>query len=633
MSARAETPAARHPAPLAPQSGWPLLSRLRIAVLLALFAAVPVVLASWALAQQAAESRAARLDASSNAMLRAAIGEFAETLDEAQRRAERLASSPRVIRALVEGDRATLERLSRSHPHTAFMSGTTLRAGAVPPISVERSVEVIAGERSLGQVAVAVPLDQDLLGRLASAAGLGAGDRLAIAEAGTVLAETRGLRGTTLSLPSNQAQDVRLGDSTYRATAARLVGGEGRTEIVILRPRASTDAATRAATRRVLFGALGAMMAIALLAYAIAPAVARGRLSQQQRAQAATVLSHVGDAVLLVDRDGIVRFWNQAAEVITGLPAERVVGRRLTEAIPGWSTIEGLVPVSARPGELGEAPRATTVPLELEGREAWLSITGVEFADGTVYTFRDLTEERRLDELKTDFVSTVSHELRTPIAAVYGSSVILQERGEALSEGERDELLSIIYQQSDRLARLVDDVLVAGQLASGRLTLVNDTFDPVELARAVIDETPSHLRDGFSIELRAPDSLAPVAGDSTKARQVLSNLVENAIKYSPGGSRVEVALEPRDRFVRFAVRDEGLGIPPNEQNRIFEKFYRVDPQMRQGISGTGLGLYICRELVRYMNGRIWVSSQPGAGSTFFVELPFAREPTAAPTRA
>ena len=108
-----------------------------------------------------------------------------------------------------------------------------------------------------------------------------------------------------------------------------------------------------------------------------------------------------------------------------------------------------------------------------------------------------------------------------------------------------------------------------------------------------------------------------------KARQVLLNLLENAAKYSPGGGTITLTVEPRDRFVRFSVRDEGLGIARRDQERIFEKFYRVDPLMRQGVSGTGLGLYICRELVQHMGGRISVASALGEGSTFTVELPLA----------
>jgi signal transduction histidine kinase len=130
-----------------------------------------------------------------------------------------------------------------------------------------------------------------------------------------------------------------------------------------------------------------------------------------------------------------------------------------------------------------------------------------------------------------------------------------------------------------------------------------------------------HLPEQVQLNLAAPDELPAVAADSGQLRQVISNLIENAIKYSPDGGAINVALEPNDRHVRFAITDSGLGIPLGEQQRIFEKFYRLDPHMSRGIGGTGLGLYICRELVRRVDGRIWVESDGTSGSTFIVEIP------------
>jgi signal transduction histidine kinase len=132
------------------------------------------------------------------------------------------------------------------------------------------------------------------------------------------------------------------------------------------------------------------------------------------------------------------------------------------------------------------------------------------------------------------------------------------------------------------------------------------------------------------LELSAEDELPAVAADAGQLSQVISNLIENAIKYSPEGGTIEVEVESGDRHVLFAISDPGLGIPPREQQRIFQKFYRLDPHMSRGIGGTGLGLYICRELVRRMDGRMTVSSKEGEGSTFVVELPLAAAPAAEP---
>jgi PAS domain S-box-containing protein len=341
----------------------------------------------------------------------------------------------------------------------------------------------------------------------------------------------------------------------------------------------------------------------------------------EARAHSARALATVGDGVVLVDSHGVVRVWNPAAEAITGIPAVEIVGRAAEEAIAGWADVARFVPVGTGPGPGGTRPQ--TVPLDLRGREAWLSFSAVGFEEGTVYTFRDLTEEHRVEELKTEFVATASHELRTPLAAVYGAAMTLRRPDLELDDERRDILLAVITDESDRLARIVNDILWASRVDSGEVDVRIEPFDAREAARRVVEAAQVHLASDVELRLVAPESFPLVAADEQKVSQVLTNLVENAIKYSPDGGRVEVALEQHDGRVRFAVRDQGLGIPPAEHARIFEKFYRLDPHLTRGVGGTGLGLYICRELVRRMNGRIWVSSREGEGSTFAVELPLA----------
>jgi PAS domain S-box-containing protein len=340
----------------------------------------------------------------------------------------------------------------------------------------------------------------------------------------------------------------------------------------------------------------------------------------EERGQAALALGYIADGVFLVDDNGTVQLWNRAAEAITGVRAEAAVGRAIDETIPGWDALAQGVTIASPPSKC--RGRATTLPVEIRGRELWLSVTGVSFAEGTVYAFRDLTEERRLEELKADFVATVSHELRTPIAAVHGAAKTLQREDIVFTDDLRRHLLAVISDQSDRLVQLVNDILVTSQVESGRLVLAREQIDVTEVARGIIEAARTHAPEELSLELTAPRSLAAVT-DRDKLRQVLANLVANAIKYSRRRGRVEVRLEQHRNRLRVAVRDEGVGIPQPEQQRIFEKFYRLDPNMTGGVSGTGLGLYICRELVRRMGGSIWVESSEGSGSTFFVELPVA----------
>jgi signal transduction histidine kinase len=169
----------------------------------------------------------------------------------------------------------------------------------------------------------------------------------------------------------------------------------------------------------------------------------------------------------------------------------------------------------------------------------------------------------------------------------------------------------------------VNDILLASRLDSGAATVEISSTDATVLARGVLAAAEAHLPSGIELALIAPEPPPQVAADPDGLRQVLVNLVENAIKYSPEGGRVELELAQTDGRVRFAVRDAGLGIPASEHERIFEKFFRLDPNLSRGVGGTGLGLYISREIVRRMGGRIRVESEPGRGSTFSFELPLA----------
>jgi signal transduction histidine kinase len=231
-----------------------------------------------------------------------------------------------------------------------------------------------------------------------------------------------------------------------------------------------------------------------------------------------------------------------------------------------------------------------------------------------------LNRLREFDRLKDEFITIVSHELRTPLTSVYGAAMTLE--GQTLDEERRRALLEIISTESARLSRLLDDILWVSRLDSGRARPFITRVEPLPLTADVVDATRIHLPTGLSLDLLPGVALPDVAADPDKLRQVLVNLIENAVKYSHEG-RIEVRLDRLDGRVRFSVRDEGPGIPASQHERVFEKFYRLDPNMAQGVGGTGLGLYICRELVDAMKGEIWVESVPGEGSTFSFELPVA----------
>jgi PAS domain S-box-containing protein len=357
------------------------------------------------------------------------------------------------------------------------------------------------------------------------------------------------------------------------------------------------------------------------LAGRIGLAVDNARLYREaeERAEAALALERVADGVVMVAADGTVRLWNPAAEAITGLKRTEVVGRRVEDVIPAWKIVSERIPVAPSPAPAARA--AETVPLEIESRELWLSISGVAVEGGTVYAFRDLTEERALEKIRADFVATISHELRTPLASVYGAAMTLARADIELDAEKRQQLLEVITGECERLARIVNDILLTSRLDTGTITFSLESCDPLDAIDDAIEAAQTHLPDGTELK-KARDSAAPrIEADPEQLRQVLENLVDNALKYGPDEGAVEIGVGRRGRWACFWVRDEGPGIPEPEHERIFEKFYRLDPELLKGVGGTGLGLYISRQLVQRMGGRIWVESENG--STFFFELPLA----------
>jgi PAS domain S-box-containing protein len=586
-----------------------------IAALLLL--AVPLAVAAWGLGGYSAQRERNNADTRLVDSLNSGSSAYGRVLSRLDSAASKLADERR------RGVRGTVVwrmPLDKDHRLTRWH-------GRPPAAAAVRKVDFLSRGRRIGRIVVFVPLDRQLVRWLSGRTDLSGHRQLGFVAGGKFL----GAQGTSPVAPARVPDgtgDIRVGGVQFRAVAGRVGSTANRARLVALKRSSSIDSTASFARWRVVGLGLAVIAALLALAYAMSPAIARSRVSRQERERSERVLAHVGDGVFLVDREGVIRHWNPAAEAITGLRADAVCDRPAEETIPGWTAMTDRVPVASRPGDADDASSAETVPLEIDGREVWLSIVGVSLADGTVYAFRDVTRERRLEELRAQFVATISHELRTPLASLHGAAMTLLEREDELHEQTRHDLLDMIAVQSKRLANLVEEILLTGQLDSGSLRIVTEPFDPEELVWAAAAAGRLRVGDETTIDVALPAVLPKVAGDAERTRQVLANLIDNAIKYSPQGGRIELGVEVEGGYARFTVRDEGLGIPLGEQKRIFEKFYRLDPDHRRGIGGSGLGLYICRELVRSMNGRIWVESDPGEGATFAFELPVAERVTA-----
>jgi signal transduction histidine kinase len=251
----------------------------------------------------------------------------------------------------------------------------------------------------------------------------------------------------------------------------------------------------------------------------------------------------------------------------------------------------------------------------LLGRLASTAVQNIRAYEAEHHTVEEL---RRLSALRADFVSLVSHELRSPMAAVIGAARTLQERWRILAPDQREAFLALIADETNRLAILIGDVLHTSQIEAGTFSY---SFSDVDLGRLVADAvaTASIGQDEVRITASVSSSLPHIRGDRERLRQVLGNLIENAIKYSPAGEAVEVRAQPEDGRVRIAVVDRGPGIPHDQQRLIFEKFGRAD--VAGSKPGTGLGLFIARSIAEAHGGSVDVHSSPNAGSTFTLTLP------------
>jgi PAS domain S-box-containing protein len=352
-------------------------------------------------------------------------------------------------------------------------------------------------------------------------------------------------------------------------------------------------------------------------------AEAAARAVAAEREQAARVLEAIGDGVFVLDADGVVQFWNRAAKLMTGLAADRLCGTALAAVLPEWPTLSQRISIAHG----HEVPRPATVPVRIGEHDLWLSFVAVESAAGVIYAFRDLSEEVRLEEEKSDFVATISHELRTPMAAVYGAATTLLHRDEELGRDHRRALLEMLAAEAKRLADITEEVLLTSQIDHGDVRLDQQPIDVADVVRTTIATMESQLQ-AMRLDLEIPSELPAAAGDADRLRQVLVNLLDNAVKYSDA-DQVSVRVGIANGQIFIAVGDEGRGIAMADHERIFEKFYRADPQLRHAPSGTGLGLYIARELTERMGGSLALTSEPGRGSTFTIALPRAQSSSAA----
>lgn len=347
------------------------------------------------------------------------------------------------------------------------------------------------------------------------------------------------------------------------------------------------------------------------------------------------ILQSIADGIYVTDKKRKVIYWNKSAEIITGYPKEFAIGKYCNSFMKhqdekGNELCEIACPLIKAMDTKEHVSIEVVNFIRTTGEKKYISISVAPVVDleknivGAVEVFRDITKEKEIEKMKSSFISIVSHELRTPLTSLLGFSEILLIRD--VDEEKKKEFLKIINSESQRLVDLVNDVLDLSRIESGRLELKKQEIDIGPIIKNVIEMlkviTQKH---NFIIEI--PENLPLIFADREKVLQILQNIIDNAIKYSPEGGNIDIKIEKEsNEFILVSISDEGLGISEQEIGKIFQPFYRIKTQQTEGIRGTGLGLSIVKNLIEMHNGNIWVKSpgEKGKGTTFYFTLPVVR---------
>jgi PAS domain S-box-containing protein len=362
--------------------------------------------------------------------------------------------------------------------------------------------------------------------------------------------------------------------------------------------------------------------------------VQNARLYEQaddERRRLNAIIENSGDGVMILDADRRIRTWNKALTNMLGLLSEDVLGRHCYDVLDlhnqqGLSVCHTACPIVQPPddGRLyaeGITRRPDDVNVALADNYSLLHNEEGEVTS-IIANVRDVSRLREAEDLKHTLLSVISHELKTPVSIIKGYAGTLSRQD---AEWDRETLadgLAVIEEEADNLNKLINNLLEASRLQAGGFDLQFSFVDlPALVERAVEkyrNQTPKHT---FSVDF--PPDFPPVYADFERMREVLTNLIGNAIKYSPDGGLIQIGGRRTDPEVIVSVSDEGIGIPANEHQRIFERFARVDNSLTRQTAGAGLGLFLVKSVVEAHNGRLWVESRPGHGATFFFALPVA----------
>jgi len=372
---------------------------------------------------------------------------------------------------------------------------------------------------------------------------------------------------------------------------------------------------------------------LAAFADQAAIAVRNAELYQQageEREALSAIIENSAEGVLILDEAGRVQVFNRALAHMTGWDEQQALGRPASEVLALRDRQGAPVPLPAADARRTSAAEARAYVegdvVRRSGPPVSVGVTATPLYDGegnlarVILNVVDITRFRQAEELKSTFVSVVSHELKTPVALIKGYAETLRREDADWDRQTVQESLGVIAEEADHLAHLIDNLLEASRIQAGGLKLEPTDVHLPRLAEKVIagfrTQTAIH-----KFELDFGPDFPSVWGDPERLGEVLSNLVSNAVKYSPDGGTIWVGGRADQTGVTVYVADEGIGIAPEDQERIFDRFYRVDSGLRRRTEGTGLGLYLVKAIIEAHGGRVWIESMPGKGSIFMFTLP------------
>jgi PAS domain S-box-containing protein len=351
----------------------------------------------------------------------------------------------------------------------------------------------------------------------------------------------------------------------------------------------------------------------------------------RERDTSTALLEASADGMAVIDTTMTIIRFNPAMGLLTGIPSPEAVGASALDILPLADPSGAPLDDSSHPLSAVFADGVARVRNEMQlilqdGSVTWVSATFSPILEQgapalVLIALRDISAQKESEMMQRDFVSMAAHELRSPLTAIKGFTRTLMTKFELLPPERRGHYLAVVNDQSNRLARLVDDLMQVSRIDAGSVRLDTDSVDLGDVVRSLAEQFGSKWA-GRALDIEVDDDAPPALADPHKLEEILINLIDNAVKYSPASEPVHVSVRSCARGVEVSVRDHGGGIPPEDLDKLFGKFQRLSAKATD-VPGTGLGLYIVKGLIEAHGGEIWVDSEVGEGTTFTFSMPAA----------